>query len=64
MANILKQAIDCDDGDLAAKIIQQALGIESDDIGNYCFPKFLARGSSTAGLAVARPTLTASFHLN
>ena len=29
MANLLEQAIDCDDGDLAAKIIQHALGIES-----------------------------------
>ncbi len=23
----------------AAKIIQDALGIESDDVANYCFPK-------------------------
>jgi hypothetical protein len=23
----------------AAKIIQNALGIESDDVANYCFPK-------------------------
>jgi hypothetical protein len=38
MANLLEQAIDCDDGDLAAKIIQDALGIESDDVANYCFP--------------------------
>jgi len=27
------------DGDRAAKIIQNALGIESDDVVNYCFPK-------------------------
>jgi uncharacterized protein HemY len=33
------QAIECDDGDRAAKIIQDALGIESDDVVNYCFPK-------------------------
>jgi hypothetical protein len=26
-------------GDHAAKIIQNALGIESDDVANYCFPK-------------------------
>ena len=39
MANLLEQAINCDDGDLAAKIIQNALGIESDDVTNYCFPK-------------------------
>jgi hypothetical protein len=28
----------CDDCDRAAKIIQDALGIESDDVVNYCFP--------------------------
>jgi hypothetical protein len=31
--------ISCDDGDRAAKLIQNALGIESDDVVNYCFPK-------------------------
>ena len=31
--------IDCDDGDRAARIIQDALGIENDDVVNYCFPK-------------------------
>jgi hypothetical protein len=39
MTNLLEQAIKCDDGDRAAKIIQQALGIESDDVANYCLPK-------------------------
>ena len=39
MANLIEPAIDWDDGDLAAKIIQHALGIESDDVANYCFPK-------------------------
>ncbi len=39
MTNLLEQAIACDDGDRAAKIIQNALGIESDDVANYCFPK-------------------------
>ena len=29
----------CDDADRAAGIIQDALGIESDDVVNYCFPK-------------------------
>jgi len=29
MSNLLKQAIDCGDGEQAAKIIQRALGIES-----------------------------------
>ena len=39
MTNLLGQAINADDGDRAAKIIQDALGIESDDVANYCFPK-------------------------
>jgi hypothetical protein len=37
--NLLAQAIDGGGGDRAVKIIQQALGIESDDVANYCFPK-------------------------
>jgi uncharacterized protein HemY len=39
MTNLLEQAIACDDADRAAKIIQEALGIESDDVVNYTFPK-------------------------
>ena len=39
MSNLLERAIDCDDGDRAAKIIQHALGIELDDVANYVFPK-------------------------
>jgi hypothetical protein len=39
MPNILEQAINTDDGGRAAKIIRDALGIESDDVVNYCFPK-------------------------
>jgi uncharacterized protein HemY len=39
MSNLLEQAIYCDDGDRAAKIIQQALGIETDDVINYVFPR-------------------------
>ena len=39
MPNLLAQAITCDDGDRAAKIIQAALGIESDDVANYVFLK-------------------------
>jgi hypothetical protein len=27
------------DGERAAKSIQDALGIESDDVANYCFPR-------------------------
>ena len=39
MTNLLQQAINCDDADRAARIVQDALGIESDDAVNYCFPK-------------------------
>jgi hypothetical protein len=35
----LEQAINCSDGNQAAKIIQDALGIESHDVANYVFPK-------------------------
>jgi hypothetical protein len=38
MTNLLQQAIDCDDPDRAAKMIRDALGIESDDVVHYCFP--------------------------
>ena len=39
MANLIEQAIACDDGDRAVKIIQAALGIESNDVANFVFPK-------------------------
>ena len=39
MTNLLERAISTDDADRAAKIIQDALGIESDEVANYCFPK-------------------------
>ena len=39
MANLLEQAIDCDDADRAARIIQNALGIEFSDVADYVFPK-------------------------
>ena len=39
MANLIEQAINCNDGECAAKIIRDALGIESDDVANYYFPK-------------------------
>jgi len=38
MTNLLEHAINCDDGEQAAKIIKDALGIKSDDVANYCFP--------------------------
>jgi hypothetical protein len=39
MTNILERAINTDDGDRAVKIIQDALGIESNEVANYCFPR-------------------------
>ena len=44
MTNLLEEAINCSDGDRAAKIIQDALGIESDDVANYVFPKTSSGG--------------------
>jgi hypothetical protein len=35
MSNLLERAIDCNDGEQAAKIIQDALGI----VVNYVFPQ-------------------------
>jgi len=39
MTNLLEQAISTDNGNRAAKIIQDVLGIESDEVANYCFPR-------------------------
>ena len=39
MRNLLEQAIESDDGARAAKIIRDALGIESDEVVGYSFPK-------------------------
>jgi hypothetical protein len=50
MANLLEQAIECNDGDHAAQIIQHALGIESDDVANYVFRR---RGLPIASSAPA-----------
>lgn len=36
MANLLEQAINCDDHDRAARILVEALGIGSDELANYC----------------------------
>ena len=60
MTNLLERAISTDDADRAAKIIQSALGIESDDVANYCFPRTWpkdreqrARRSPISGLKMA-----------
>ena len=49
MANLLEQAINSNDGDHAAKLIQEALGIESDDVVNYVFPRTWPTVSSALG---------------
>jgi hypothetical protein len=46
MSNLLERAIDCNNGEQAAKIIRDALGIETDDVVNYVFR---ARGRPTVG---------------
>jgi hypothetical protein len=35
----LNKPLNCNDGDRAAKMIRDALGIENDDVANFCFPK-------------------------
>jgi hypothetical protein len=37
--NLLERAIDCNDGDAAATMIRNALGIDSDEVAKYVFPK-------------------------
>jgi hypothetical protein len=39
VTNVLERTINTGDPDRAAKIIQHALGIESDEVANYCLPK-------------------------
>ena len=48
MASLLARAIDCDDGDDAAKMIRNALGIASDEVANYVFPKTWPANGSNA----------------
>ena len=57
MNNLLRQAINCDDADHAAKLIQDALDIESGDIVNYCFPK------EWPPIVAARPAIGSSSYL-
>jgi hypothetical protein len=47
MTNLLQQAINCDDADHAAKLIRDALGIESDDEER---PDDRERGASYIGV--------------
>jgi len=39
MAELLKKENNSEHGDRAAKIIQDALAIESNEVANYCFPR-------------------------
>ena len=36
MTNVLKRAINCEDSERAAEIIMDALGIETDELANFC----------------------------
>jgi hypothetical protein len=56
MTNILEQAINCDDSDRAAKIIQDALGIESDEVANYRLPRWNASSVPASSATGSRPT--------
>jgi len=53
MTNLLEEAINCDDGDRAAKIIQDALDIESDDVA-------ITTASQRRGLLIVRCVLGSS----
>ena len=57
MTNLLQQAINCDDPDRAAKIIRDALSIESDDVVNYCFPpgRLIASSAPVRSASGSRP---------
>ena len=44
MTNLLEQAINCNDGDRAAKIFQDALVIHDSDIANHVFPQSWPKG--------------------
>jgi ABC-type uncharacterized transport system substrate-binding protein len=54
MTNLLEQAISCGDGDRAAKIIRDALGIETDDVANY-YELLRKSGAKPADLPVEFP---------
>ena len=44
MTNLLERAIGTDDADRAAKIMRNALGIESDEVANYSASENLSKG--------------------
>ena len=63
MTNLLEQAINCNDGDHAAKINQGALGIESDDVANYCFPQTWLKDSEQRARIIGEWLQTEASHL-
>ena len=57
MTNLLERAISTGDGTRAVKIVQDVLGIESDEVANYCFPKtwpLAENGSAISGVTEPR----------
>lgn len=46
--NLLKQAINCNDRDRAARIIMDALGIETDELANFCLKHWPSQRSQRA----------------
>ncbi len=65
MTNLLQQAINSDDPDRAVKLIQDALGLESDDVANYglmaAFPEWLYIAAVAAAVIAAFGCLKLSF---
>ena len=59
MTNLLQQAINCDDADRAARIIRDALGIESDDVRQLLLPDdladWIASGAPVTSASGSRP---------
>jgi hypothetical protein len=53
MTNLLEQAINCDDPDQAAKIIRDALGIESDDVVGLLLSDRMAQRTVNGALATS-----------
>jgi hypothetical protein len=65
MTNLLAQSINCNDRDRAAKLIHDALDIESNDFANYglttAFPEWLYIAVIAAAVIAAFGSLKLSF---
>jgi len=57
MTNLLAQAINCDDADRVAKIIQDALSIEGDDVIQLTLPQTVANRPRAARLCTEAPPI-------